>query len=115
MAVVDLEKQSGKTAKTDLILLSNGDDGCLVRCILYTGRTHQIRVHMASLGHPLVADAVYGGTCLQVMSRQALHATRLAFVHPVTRESMVFGVPPPDDFVSLLQFWGLRYNEASQA
>jgi 23S rRNA pseudouridine1911/1915/1917 synthase len=110
MAVVDLEKQSGKTARTDIILLANGDTGCLVRCILHTGRTHQIRVHMASQGHPLVADTVYGGTCLPVMSRQALHAVRLAFVHPVTHEQLVYEASPPDDFLALLQAWGLRYN-----
>ena len=115
MAVVDLEIQSGKTAKTDIVLLENGDDGCLVRCILHTGRTHQIRVHMASLGHPLVADLVYGGACLPVMQRQALHATRLAFTHPVTRELMVHKAKPPDDFVSLCHFWGLRYNDPTQA
>ena len=116
MAVVDLEKQSGKTAKTDIILVTNGADGCLVRCILHTGRTHQIRVHMASLGHPLVADTVYGGTCLTpVMSRQALHATRLAFVHPVTLEPMTYQVPPPEDFFALLNFLGLRYNQDSWA
>jgi 23S rRNA pseudouridine1911/1915/1917 synthase len=111
MAIVDLEKQAGKTAKTDFILLDNGKNGCTVRCILHTGRTHQIRVHMASLGHSLVADTVYGGTCLPVMKRQALHAARLAFLHPVTRKSMVCTAAPPDDFISLLQFLGLRYNE----
>ena len=116
MAVVDLERQPGKTAKTDIILLTNGVDGCLVRCILHTGRTHQIRVHMASLGLPLVADTIYGGTCLPpLMSRQALHAARLAFVHPVTLKSMTYQVPPPEDFVALLDFWGLRYNQVSWA
>jgi 23S rRNA pseudouridine1911/1915/1917 synthase len=110
MAVVDLERQPGKSAKTDFILLANGEQGCLVRCVLHTGRTHQIRVHMASLGHSLVADLVYGGTSLPSMSRQALHATRLAFAHPVTREPLVFQAPPPADFVSLLHAWGLRYN-----
>lgn len=115
MAVVDLEKHSGKTAKTDFILLANGDAGCLVRCILHTGRTHQIRVHMASLGHPLVADSVYGGSCLPVMARQALHAVRLAFAHPVTGKAMVFQAPPPADFDLLLRFWGLRYNPAEWA
>jgi 23S rRNA pseudouridine1911/1915/1917 synthase len=110
MAVVDLERQPGKSAKTDFILLANGEQGCLVRCVLHTGRTHQIRVHMASLGHSLVADLVYGGTSLPNMSRQALHATRLAFAHPVTREPLVFQAPPPAEFVSLLQAWGLRYN-----
>lgn len=110
MAVVDLDSQSGKTAKTDIFLLANADGGCLVRCHLHTGRTHQIRVHMASLGHPLVADVVYGGTCLAPMNRQALHAVRLAFAHPVTAEPLVFEAEPPEDFLSLLTTWGLRYN-----
>ncbi len=110
MAVVNLESQSGKTARTDIILLDNADDGCLVRCILHTGRTHQIRVHMASIGHPLVADAVYGGHLVASMGRQALHAVRLAFVHPVTSEPLVFEAPVPDDFDALLHAWSLRYN-----
>ena len=110
MAVVDLENQSGKTAKTDIALLDNADEGCLVRCTLHTGRTHQIRVHMASLKHPLVADVVYGGTCVPAMQRQALHAVRLAFDHPVTQQKLVFEAPIPTDMKALLDSWGLRYN-----
>lgn len=110
MAVVDLEKSPGKTAKTDVVFLGNSEAGCFVRCILHTGRTHQIRVHMASLGHPLVADTVYGGTCLPGMARQALHACRLALVHPITGASLVFEAPLPADFQGLLDAWGLRYN-----
>lgn len=110
MAIVDLGSHAGKTAKTDVVFLSNADSGCLVRCILHTGRTHQIRVHMASLGHPLVADVVYGGVCVAGMPRQALHAARLAFAHPVTGQSMVFEAPLPEDFQALLSAWGLRYN-----
>lgn len=111
MAVVDLEKTPGKTAKTDVHLVGNSDVGCFVRCNLHTGRTHQIRVHMASLGHPLVADTVYGGTAVPSMGRQALHACRLAFTHPVTGESLIFGAAPPEDFLSLLEQWGLSYND----
>lgn len=110
MAVVDLEKNPGKTAKTDVILVGNASSGCLVRCILHTGRTHQIRVHMASLGHPLVADLVYGGNCVPKMARQALHACRLALAHPMTGEPLVFEAPLPLDFMGLLEAWGLRYN-----
>ncbi len=110
MAVVDLEKSPGKTARTDVVFLGNAETGCFVRCILHTGRTHQIRVHMAFLGHPLVADTVYGGTCLPGMERQALHACRLALTHPVTGASLVFEAPLPADFQGLLAAWGLRYN-----
>lgn len=112
MAVVDLDSHAGKTAKTDVVFLDNAANGCLVRCILHTGRTHQIRVHMASLGHPLVADVVYGGNCVVDMPRQALHATRLAFAHPVTGEQLAFESLPPDDFKALLASWGLRYNSS---
>ena len=111
MAVVDLSHQSGKPAKTDFILLGNADEGCLVRCVLHTGRTHQIRVHMASLGHPLVADTVYGGKIVPAMGRQALHAVRLALAHPVSLETMVFHAPLPADLAGLLQAWGLHYDE----
>lgn len=114
MAVVDLERSPGKTAKTDVVFLDNADAGCFVRCILHTGRTHQIRVHMASLGHPLVADVVYGGGVVPGMARQALHACRLALAHPVTGVPLVFEAPLPADFKGLLDAWGLRYNAANR-
>jgi 23S rRNA pseudouridine1911/1915/1917 synthase len=114
MAVVDLERSPGKTAKTDVIFLDNADAGCFVRCILHTGRTHQIRVHMASLGHPLVADVVYGGAVVPGMARQALHACRLALVHPITGAPLVFEAPLPADFEVLLDDWSLRYNPANR-
>jgi len=94
MAVV----ASGKPARTDVECLAQHDGVSAVRCTLHTGRTHQIRVHLASRGHPLVADAVYGGRAALGMARQALHAVRLELEHPVTRAPLSFACPPPEDF-----------------
>jgi len=110
MAVVDLQRQPGKPARTTFEVLHSGPAGCWLRCTLHTGRTHQIRVHAASIGHPLLADLLYGGTPAAGMQRQALHAWRLAFTHPVTGQALVFTAPPPADFVQALQAWGLGYN-----
>lgn len=110
MAVVDLARQSGKTAMTDISLLDNADKHCLVRCKLYTGRTHQIRVHMAFLGHPLIADELYGGEPAATLTRQALHARRLAFVHPVSGAVLAFTAPVPDDLEAVMADLGLSYN-----
>jgi 23S rRNA pseudouridine1911/1915/1917 synthase len=110
MAVVDLERNSGKTALTDISLIDNQDNFCLVRCKLYTGRTHQIRVHMASLGHPLVSDALYGGEPAVGLKRQALHARRLSFEHPVTGTALAFVAPVPDDLEAAMAELGLSYN-----
>lgn len=112
MAVVDLAVHPGKTAQTDFECLMNAAQGCLVWCRLHTGRTHQIRVHLASIGHPLVADTLYGGAPVAAMQRQALHATRLSFVHPVTGIDLCFESPPPPDFAQALAQWGLAYNGA---
>ena len=112
MAVVDLAQHAGKPARTDLDRLDGHGEGCLVRCTLHTGRTHQIRVHMASIGHPLVADALYGGAAAAGLQRQALHAFRLAFVHPVTGQPLQFHAPLPEDMQQALRQWGLGYNLA---
>lgn len=113
MAVVDLAVHAGKAAQTDFECLGSNATGCLLKCTLHTGRTHQIRVHLASIGHVLVADAVYGGALAAGMQRQALHAIRLAFVHPVSEQSMVFHAPLPDDLAAALTSWGLNYNTSS--
>ena len=112
MAVVDLARNPGKLARTDVELLQNADQGCWVRCTLHTGRTHQIRVHMAQVGHPLVGDLLYGGRGVAGMQRQALHACRLAFAHPVTLVPMVFQARLPMDLNLALTNWGLSYNES---
>ncbi|MGL4439730.1 MAG: RluA family pseudouridine synthase [Bosea sp. (in: a-proteobacteria)] len=94
---------------------SNEPLASLVRCELETGRTHQIRVHLAHLGHPVMGDMVYGsgfatkaarlpaGTkaALAALNRQALHAALLGFAHPVSGEARRFEVDPPDDFAKL--------------
>ena len=110
MAVVDLTHQAGKTASTGFTLLDNADKGCWVQCTLQTGRTHQIRVHMASIGHALVGDTLYGGHAVAAMERQALHAFRLAFEHPFTQAALEFYAPLPPDMTAALEHWGLRYN-----
>ncbi|WP_460526724.1 23S rRNA pseudouridine(1911/1915/1917) synthase RluD [Chitinimonas naiadis] len=109
MAVVP----SGKPAVTHYSVLERFLRHTLVECRLETGRTHQIRVHMAHLGHSLAADPVYGGkqyvvspalaAMLAQFSRQALHAARLALVHPDSGQTMEWTSPLPDDMQALLQ------------
>lgn len=112
MAVVDLQKNAGKLAKTTIELVTKGEGCSLVRCTLHTGRTHQIRVHMAHLGYPLVADEAYGGVRKAGMERQSLHAFRLAFMHPVNGVMMRFESNPPLDFSQAVNLLGLSYNHS---
>ena len=107
MAVVDLERNAGKPAQTGFQLLQHTEHFSLLRCLLRTGRTHQIRVHLAHLGHPLVADALYGGAPAAGLARQALHARRLAFAHPVTGQALDFSAPLPADLAVALAACGL--------
>jgi 23S rRNA pseudouridine1911/1915/1917 synthase len=94
MAVIS----SGKPARTDVEVVASRGGISAIRCQLHTGRTHQIRVHLSSIGLPLVSDAVYGGKPGLDMQRQALHAFELGFVHPATRVSMRFHASLPADF-----------------
>ena len=96
--------QLGKPARTDVLPLGLGEaNGRLVsavHCVLHTGRTHQIRVHLAHSGHPLLADALYGGAPALGLARQALHAARLSFVHPVTGAALSLRAPLPPDLAA---------------
>jgi 23S rRNA pseudouridine1911/1915/1917 synthase len=109
MAVVT-ENRGGKPALTWYRTLESFPYCTFIECSLETGRTHQIRVHMASINHPLVGDPVYGKTNpkLPEFSRQALHATRLGLVHPLTGQKMQWEVPMPEDMRKLLD--ALRYG-----
>ena len=112
MAVIDPQRNSGKPAATVFERVADTGQGCLLRCTLETGRTHQIRVHASHMGHPLVSDPLYGGAPAAGLERHALHAWRLAFRHPVTGAALTFHRSPPADLQSALQAWGLRYNES---
>lgn len=122
MAVLPDDDPNAKHAVTHYEVIEPLTHVALVRCVLETGRTHQIRVHMRHLGHPLFADARYGGDkvlrgvpsatyrrfvdgCFEACPRQALHARTLGFVHPKTGEEMFFSAPLPDDFENLLSRW----------
>jgi len=97
----------GKPARTDVFPLGVGEvqgrPVSAVHCVLHTGRTHQIRVHLTHRGHPLLADALYGGTPALGLTRQALHAARLGFTHPVTGTALSLRAPLPADMAAA---WG---------
>jgi 23S rRNA pseudouridine1911/1915/1917 synthase len=115
MAVVS--EQRGRRASTHWRVEEDLGPASLIACQLETGRTHQIRVHMASIGHPLLGDSVYGSgfktkaallenrarSALASLGRQALHASVLGFEHPATGETLRFESPPPKDFARLLK------------
>jgi 23S rRNA pseudouridine1911/1915/1917 synthase len=109
MAVVP-ENRGGKPALTWFRVMEKFPYCTYIECSLETGRTHQIRVHMASVGHPLVGDQVYGkpNPRLPEFHRQALHATRLGLVHPLTGLKVQWEVPMPEDMRNLLDT--LRYG-----
>ena len=121
------EGEQGKPAITHWRVLERFRYVTLVECKLETGRTHQIRVHMQHLGHPLFNDATYGGdrvlkgttftkykqfveNCFTLLPRQALHARTLSFEHPVTGQHMHFQSDLPSDMVAVLERWRVYVN-----
>ncbi len=127
MAMFPPESGIGKSAVTHWQVLERLGHVTLVECRLETGRTHQIRVHMKSIGHTLFADERYGGcdilrgeitasykafvnNCLRLCPRQALHARTLGFQHPSTGEQMDFNSPLPKDMEQLIEKWRKRSN-----
>ena len=122
MAVYPSGSELGKHAVTHYEVLEDFGYVSLVKCVLETGRTHQIRVHMRHIGHPLFNDARYGGdqilrgttassyrqfihNCFETCPRQALHARTLGFIHPRSGEEMFFSAPLPEDMTLLLEKW----------
>lgn len=116
------EGDHGKDAITHYKVLERFNYVTLVECVLETGRTHQIRVHMKYLGHPLFNDDTYGGdkivkgtvfakyrqfvdNCFSICSRQALHAKTLGFIHPATKKEMFFESELPDDMKQVIEKW----------
>ncbi|TJY42461.1 RluA family pseudouridine synthase [Cohnella pontilimi] len=94
--------ETGDHAVTHYQVIERFADHTLVRLRLETGRTHQIRVHMSAIGHPLAGDGMYGGT-RKIMSRQALHGEQLIWPHPWTGEKQQVKAPLPDDFQAALE------------
>ena len=91
---VDINR--GEHAVTHYRVLKSKDEYSLVSLVLETGRTHQIRVHMKYIGYPLIGDTIYNPD-MRIISRQALHSYKLTFIHPITKESMRFTAPLPED------------------
>jgi 23S rRNA pseudouridine1911/1915/1917 synthase len=95
---MSIARRAGRAAKTEYRVVRSNGDVSLIECTLHTGRTHQIRIHLRHLGHPVLGDKLYGGKRAGNFPRQMLHAWKLSFVHPETGKQMSFTAPIPSDF-----------------
>ena len=101
--------ENSKEAVTHIKVIERYNDATLIECTLETGRTHQIRVHMSYINHPVVNDPVYGYNKLDDKNfGQMLHAMEIGFVHPITHEFMDFKVDPPEEFNKILEIYKNR-------
>ena len=100
---MSIARRQGRSAKTEYRVLRSGDEISLIECILHSGRTHQIRVHLHHLGHPVLGDKLYGGKRAGDYPRQMLHAWKLAFRHPRSGDEMSFEAPVPLDFADAMR------------
>ncbi|PYJ10279.1 MAG: RluA family pseudouridine synthase [Verrucomicrobia bacterium] len=100
---MSIARRQGRPALTEYRVLRAGADMSLLECTLHSGRTHQIRVHLHHLGHPVLGDKLYGGKRAGTFPRQMLHAWKLAFTHPRTGTAMAFEAPVPPDFAEAMQ------------
>lgn len=102
--------ESGKEALTEYWVKEEFADHTLADIQLHTGRTHQIRVHFSSIGHPLMGDTLYGGTESSIIQRQALHCREFSFYHPFQKERLLLTAGYPEDFASWMQKKSAIYN-----
>jgi len=100
---MSIARRQGRAAKTEYRVLRAGAGQSLLECTLHSGRTHQIRVHLHHLGHPVLGDKLYGGKQAGLFPRQLLHAWKLGFRHPRTGEAKMFEAPIPADFSEALR------------
>ncbi len=100
---VDYEEGQRAVTHYSPISYNEANDTTAMHVNLETGRTHQIRVHMAHIHHPVVGDTLYGETQSDYITRQALHSLRLEFMHPITRQMLQFSAPVPEDIQSLIR------------